>query len=112
MLHNASFWQEGLLDNPIISQIQFFMTSHFSTLLRQEPPDCEDFKLLELFYFYIFSMCIECGKDVMSYFAGSSSSFSTERPLKMSVKVVDEPPFQAWIFPMSSTFFFQKIQIM
>ena len=34
-------------------------------------------KLLEHFYFYISYTCVECGKDVMSYFASSSSYSNT-----------------------------------
>ena len=34
-------------------------------------------KLIEHFYFYISYTCVECGKDLMSYFASSSSPCSS-----------------------------------
>ena len=56
-------------------------------------------KLLEHFYFYILHSytCVECGKDVMSYFASSSSYSNTFLVLAFTISQRESENLQ--VFP-------------
>ena len=64
---------------------------------------CKTIKLYYFFTFYISYTCVECGKDVMSYFASSSSLHITCFMINLSLRHIQLYNF---IFNFVTTFGF------